>query len=149
MKQQIQIIIKRVAYTLIALVLVSGLTAPVRAAVQNEPGSGGPAENVEVTDEVFDSFDPLIIGQSADADALSTPAGIINKALSFAFPLAGMILFVMIVVGGFQMVVGGGEQKSLEAGRQRVTMAIIGFILLFSSYWIAQILESLLNIKIL
>ena len=60
-----------------------------------------------------------------------------------------MVLFVMIVVGGFQMIMGGGEQKALEAGRQRVTTAIVGFILLFASYWIAQLLEQLFNIRIL
>lgn len=100
---------------------------------------------------ILDKLDPLRQpgGNLLVADQLSTPGGIISRLMSFAFPLAGMILFVMILFGGFQMLAGGGDQKALEAGRQRVTFAIIGFLLLFSSYWIAQILETLLNIKIL
>lgn len=106
-------------------------------------------EDLKVSRDVLNSFDPLIKEGSKYADQLSTPGGVISRVLEFAFPLAGIGLFVMIVIGGFQMVMGSGEQKAMESGRQRVTTAIIGFILLFSSYWIAQILEQLLNIKIL
>jgi hypothetical protein len=106
-------------------------------------------DSLEVTSETLDSFDPLQIEGSPYAQQFAKPAGIVSRVLDFAFPLAGIILFVMIVIGGFQMVMGAGEQKAMESGRQRVTYAIIGFILLFSVYWIAQILETLLNIKIL
>lgn len=102
-----------------------------------------------VTDELLDSLDPLQTAGSPHAQTLSTPGGIISRLLQFAFPLAGMILFVMIVVGGFQILTGAGSQESMKAGRERVTMAIVGFLLLFASYWIAQLLEQILNIKIL
>lgn len=107
----------------------------------------GPDE-LAVTDEKLDLFDPLKVGGSEHAETLSTPGGIISRLLGFAFPLAGMILFVMIVMGGFQVLTGAGNQKATEAGRQRVTMAVVGFLLLFASYWIVQILEQIFNIKI-
>ena len=106
-------------------------------------------EDFAVTSGTLDQLDPLQIEDSEYAEDFQTPGGIISRILDFAFPLAGMVLFVMIVVGGFQMIMGGGEQKALEAGRQRVTTAIVGFILLFASYWIAQLLEQLFNIRIL
>jgi hypothetical protein len=112
--------------------------------VQAEP-SGPP----RVTDELLDSFDPLKTAGSPHAETFSTPGGIISRLLQFAFPLAGMILFVMIVVGGFQILSGGGSPEAMKAGQERVTMAIVGFLLLFASYWIAQLLEEILNIKIL
>ena len=92
-------------------------------------------EDFAVTSGTLDQLDPLQIEDSEYAEDFQTPGGIISRILDFAFPLAGMVLFVMIVVGGFQMIMGGGEQKALEAGRQRVTTAIVGFILLFASYW--------------
>jgi len=55
----------------------------------------------------------------------------------------------MIVAGGLQILAGASNGKSLDAGKQRVTMAILGFILLFASYWIAQILEAIFGLKIL
>jgi len=114
------------------------------------PASNSSTNFFEVTDERLDSLDPLRIGGSEEnAEELSTPGGVISRLLSFIFPLAGIVLFIMIVVGGFQILLGGTNQKSMEAGRQRVTMAIVGFLLLFASYWIAQIIEQIFNIRIL
>lgn len=106
----------------------------------------------------FDKFNPLIIergdaGRNAEivtkVDKFSTPGGIISEALTFLFPAAGLILFVMIVWGGFEMLSGAASAKSKDAGRQRITAAVIGFVLLFSAYWIAQILEAIFGISIL
>jgi hypothetical protein len=109
-----------------------------------------PAKSLRTTDSVLDQFDPLKVGGAPEdlQEQFSTPGGIISRVLVFAFPVAGLGLFVMLVVGGFQMVMAAGNDKGMQAGQQRVTFAIIGFLLLFSSYWIAQILGQILNIKI-
>ncbi len=73
----------------------------------------------------------------------------INQALKFIFPLAGLILFVMIVWGGFEMLSSATNKKGLDAGKQRVVSALIGFLLLFSSYWIIQIIEHITQVNIL
>lgn len=85
---------------------------------------------------------------SAYADQLSTPGGIVSRVLTFAFPLAGLILFVMLVWGGFEILIQAPSKKGIDAGKQRVTAAIIGFILLFSSYWIWQIIEVIFGVII-
>jgi hypothetical protein len=86
----------------------------------------------------------LIVG-----NFLLTPGGIISRILDFAFPIAGLILFVMIVWGGFEMLMGAADKKSVDAGRQRITAAIIGFFLLFVSFWIIRVVETVLGIKII
>lgn len=78
---------------------------------------------------------------------LHSPGGIVSRILTFAFPLAGLILFVMIVWGGFEMLVGA-TGKGIDAGKQRVTNAIIGFFLLFIAYWVFQIVEVIFGIQI-
>jgi uncharacterized membrane protein (Fun14 family) len=37
----------------------------------------------------------------------------------------------------------------VDEGRQKVTMAIIGFVVMFSAYWVIQIVELLTGIAIL
>lgn len=100
------------------------------------------------TNETFDAVNPLQISQSEYADDLSTPGGILSRVLTFAFPIAGMILFVMIVWGGFEILAGANEKKSLDSGKQRVTAAIVGYLLLFCAYWVAQIVEYIFGIAI-
>lgn len=97
----------------------------------------------------FKALNPLALGGSIFVDDFSSPAGIINRLLLFLFPLAGLILFVMIVWGGFEMISGATNSKSMEAGKQRITAALIGFFLLFASFWIIQIIEYIFNIAIL
>jgi hypothetical protein len=96
----------------------------------------------------LNGLNPITIG-GGDGD-LTTPGGIISKALGgFIFPIAGIILFVVLVLGGFQMLTGATNSKSIDEGKQRITAAILGFILLFAAYWIAQLLELIFGIRIL
>lgn len=98
----------------------------------------------------FDTLNPLVISNSPYTADLSTPGGIISRVLLFLFPLAGLILFVMIVWGGFEILAKASEsKKALDAGKNRITAAIVGFLLLFASYWLVQIAEVIFGITIL
>src|SRR5471030_1986648 len=88
----------------------------------------------------FDQFNPLIIGGSTKAAQFSTPGGVITEVLAYAFPVAGMILFVMILWGGFEMVAGASSSKGKDAGKQRITASLIGFLLLFVAYWLSKLI---------
>ncbi len=109
----------------------------------------------EVTKDVIDSLNPLVQMQADDAEPdlakkLSTPGGIISRFLGhYAFPIAGLILFVMLIWGGIEIMAGSATAKSADAGKQRITAALLGFLLLFASFWIAKILEMMFGIKIL
>lgn len=108
------------------------------------------------TTDDFDTFNPLRIFNNnmyeryyVRPESLDSPAEIMNRVLSFAFPIAGLILFIMLLWGGFEMLTGAATKKSLDAGRQRITAAVVGFLLLFVSYWIAQIIEVVFGVSIL
>lgn len=114
------------------------------ACQQTDVGIG----NTTVSEQTLGNLNPISVG-GGDAD-LTTPGGIISKALgSFVFPIAGIILFMVLLLGGFQMLAGANNSKSLDEGKQRITAAIMGFILLFAAYWIAQLLELIFGIRIL
>lgn len=110
------------------------------------------------TNETFDAVNPLLIGGGDDIDdqepsqyasQLSTPGGIISRALTFIFPLAGLLLFALLVWGGFEMLIGSPTKKSMESGKNRITAALAGFFLLFATYWIWQIVEVIFGVAIL
>lgn len=103
----------------------------------------------ELTPESFNDLNPLIIAGSPVAAELASPGGVVSRLLNFLFPMAGLILFLLISWGGFEILISSADQKGMEAGKNRVTAAIIGFILLFSTYWMAQLAELIFRIKIL
>lgn len=71
---------------------------------------------------------------------LTTVGSIINTILPTIFAVAGFILLYYLVSGGFAIMFSKGDQRAIEAGKAKVTNAVIGFVILFVAYWIVQIL---------
>jgi hypothetical protein len=105
-----------------------------------------------LTKNTMDAVNPLKLANGGDgsqyAEKFSNPGGILSQVLFFAFPLAGIILFVMIIWGGFEMLGEAATKKTMDAGRQRVKYALLGFILLFISYWLVAVIETVFSIAI-
>lgn len=111
--------------------------------------SGDCSSTNGVSQGCLDTFNDILLPEQAKQAQFATPRGIISELLPYAFVIAGLILFVMLLWGGFEMLTGAADTKSQEAGKQRITNAIIGFALLFVSYWLAKILEIVFGISVL
>lgn len=70
---------------------------------------------------------------------------ILTIALQYLFPIAGLLLFLFLVFGGFQLLVSSGDPKKIEAGRNRITYAVLGFVLLIVSFWLTKIVELIIS----
>ncbi|HUD19197.1 MAG TPA: hypothetical protein VMR81_02035 [Patescibacteria group bacterium] len=68
-----------------------------------------------------------------------------------AFVIAGVIMFALLVFGGFGMIMAGGsgDTKKLEEGKKAITGAVIGLIIIVGSFWIIQIVEKLTGLILL
>ena len=64
---------------------------------------------------------------------------VITNLIPFIFAFAGIGLLLMIFGAGFTILTSAGDAKKLESGKQRLTYAIVGFIVIFVSYWLVQI----------
>lgn len=53
-----------------------------------------------------------------------------------AMALTGVGLFVMLVVGGFNFLLSGGDPKKLESARGTLTNAVIGLVVIVLSFLI-------------
>ncbi|MFC1727101.1 hypothetical protein ACFL0Y_01130 [Patescibacteria group bacterium] len=69
--------------------------------------------------------------------------------LDYVFILAGFALLIYLIIGGFELLTSGGNPESINRGKGRITHAIIGFIIIFTSYWVIQLLEVILGVSIL
>ena len=70
--------------------------------------------------------------------------GSIGNIVSNAFPivlgLAGLGLLLMLIFAGYTFMTSAGDAKKMEEGKQRLTFAIVGFLIVFGAYWVVQIL---------
>jgi hypothetical protein len=75
---------------------------------------------------------------------------LISILLKNALVLAGVIFFFLLIFGGFGLIMGAGsgDAKKTAQGQQALTTAGVGFILVVTSYWLIQIIETRLGISI-
>lgn len=75
-------------------------------------------------------------------------ASVVTNAIPFIFPIAGVILLLYLVWGGFDILTSMGDSKKVEAAKGKVTNAIIGFLIIFFAYWIVQILDNVFKLGV-
>jgi len=107
--------------------------------------------NIEenLTQENLNSLNPLVLyGDETINQSFVNPGTLLTRVLVFAFPLAGLILFVMLIWAGLE-VLRGASKKSKDEGKKRAESALIGFMLLFASFFLIQVLEVVFGLSII
>ena len=85
------------------------------------------------------------------APVYQTLGGIVSLILKNVYVIAGILLFLLLMFGGFTIIMGAGsgDAKKTSQGQQALTSALIGFLIIFASYWIIQIIQTLTGVNIL
>lgn len=73
---------------------------------------------------------------------------VISALLPIIFSIAGLLLFGLLIWGGFELLTSAGDPKKVESAKSRLTSAIAGFVIIFIAYWLIQILEVVFGIKV-
>ena len=77
----------------------------------------------------------------------STTLGtIVSLLLAYILPLAGIVLLLFLLFAGFQFLTSAGDPKKVEQAKERLTSALVGFVIVFAAYWIVQIVGAVLGL---
>jgi uncharacterized membrane protein len=76
----------------------------------------------------------------------SSIADIINNVVPFVMTLAGIILFFILMWGGFDYVMSQGQPEKLKTANAKITAAVIGFVLLVLSFLITRVLSYIFGV---
>ena len=89
-------------------------------------------------------------GSSSSFSNLSgiTAGGIISGAISLVLIFAALIFFFMLVIGGIKWILSGGDKGQTEAARNQITAALVGLVIVFAAWAIAQLIGGLFGITI-
>lgn len=97
----------------------------------------------QILQQAFSSYEPGKI------DIRNTDIGkIISAFLPYILTISGLILFGILIWGGFELLTSGGNPESIKKAQGRITAALIGFLIIFLAYWLTQLLEAIFGIKI-
>ena len=103
---------------------------------------------------------PAPPGSDSDFDvfAIPTPPGfkfsgslgdVVSALLPYIFAFAGLASFAFIIWAGFEFLMSQGNPKHIESARNKLIQALVGFLIIFASYWIIQIIETIFDVSIL
>jgi hypothetical protein len=72
---------------------------------------------------------------------LPTDSGqFVTTLLQFGSGIAGGIAFLLIIVGGFQIVMSAGNPEKLNEGKELVTSAIVGLLFIIFSVFLLKLI---------
>ena len=82
-------------------------------------------------------------------NSLTGVGGIVTLFLNAAFVLSGLILLFFFIMGGIGMIGSAGQSdpQKAEQAKKTITSAVIGFVIVFTSYWIVKLIGSLLGLQ--
>lgn len=90
----------------------------------------------------FQIFDCLLLNSGGETveQTYGDPATLVNIIVQNVFMIAGALMFIFIIYAGFKFIVSS-ESGAKENSKEVVEAVAIGFLVMFSAYWIIQIVE--------
>ena len=73
----------------------------------------------------------------------------IRNIIGLLAPLALIAFFVMLIVGGFQLLMSGGDPKAAAGARQTLTYAVLGIILVVVVWLLLLLIQRLTGIDLI
>lgn len=77
-----------------------------------------------------------------------TVSSAVSGGIKLILILAALLFFFMLVLGGIQWIVSGGDKTGSENARKKITSALIGLAIVFSAWAIVSLIGSLFGINI-
>ena len=84
---------------------------------------------------------PTLVGDPTGRYAFTNLSSIVNVALPYLFGIAGILLFLMLVWGGFDLLTAMGDPKKAETAKNKITNALIGILIIIFAYWLVVLLD--------
>lgn len=70
----------------------------------------------------------------SDIAKISDLQGIFQNIVQMLLALAGIVLFILLLSGGFKYITSGGDPKAVEGAQKTITYALGGLLLIVLSY---------------
>ncbi len=84
--------------------------------------------------------------EGSNTDSFATNIGVVFRAvLNFVLIIAVLLVFGYLVLGGIEWITSGGDKGKTESARNKITAAVIGLIILVSSYAILTVVLQFLG----
>lgn len=77
-----------------------------------------------------------------------TLSSVISGLITLVLVVAAIVFFFMLIIGGLKWILSGGDKAQTESARNQITAALIGLVIVFGAFAIAQVVQALFGINI-
>ncbi len=95
------------------------------------------------------------IGNPALGGSLQSKSGIgffqdlVPRMIGLAFVVGALVFFFIMIVSAIQWITSGGDKAAVEGARGKITNAIVGIVILLSTFALLKVIEDFFGINIL
>ncbi len=91
------------------------------------------------------------VTSSTTYSSLTGISGLVTLFVNTIFAIAGIVLVFYFVAGGLAMISSAGKNdpQKAEQAKKTLTSAVLGFVIIFVSYWVVSLIAQIMGIQIL
>ena len=79
---------------------------------------------------------------------ISNLSCLFKNVVTYALGFAGIVLFILLLMGGFKYITSGGDPKAVESAQKTLTYAIGGLVLILVSYLILVLITKITGVDV-
>jgi len=73
---------------------------------------------------------------------------IVAGGLRLILVVAAIVFFFILVIGGVKWIMSGGDKSQTEGARNQITAALVGLVIVFAAWAIAQLVGTFFGVEI-
>lgn len=78
---------------------------------------------------------------------INSIADVVNKMMPLVMTLGGIVFFLALVWGGFDLMTSAGSPEKVKSARAKITTGLIGFLLLIFAFAITKLISYILGFQ--
>jgi len=79
---------------------------------------------------------------------ISNLSCLFGNLVKYALGFVGIVLFVLLIVGGFKYITSGGDPKAVEGAKKTLTYAIAGLIIILLAFLILVLIQRITGVNV-
>lgn len=83
-----------------------------------------------------------------DIAKISDLGDVLKNLISYALGFAGIVFFILLIIGGFKFITSGGDPKAAEGAKKTLTSAIGGLVVILISYLVLVLIKTITGVDV-
>lgn len=83
-----------------------------------------------------------------DIDKIKNIGDLVSAGIGAAFVVSFLLVFVMLIWGGLQWILSGGDKENTQKARDRITHALVGLAIIAGAWALMKLIEFFFGISI-